>query len=66
MSDILVDGGQIAAMPQNAYHDSREFAFDMLAKHLGMRPIELRVVMSNIFISMARQGRRRSNDQQGS
>lgn len=39
-------------MPRNVYGDERKFYFEMLAKHLKIRPLELRVAMSNIFCAM--------------
>lgn len=52
MTDLL--------MPPRHYGDDRAFAFDMLAQHAGVRPLELRVALSNVFVSLARQGRIRS------
>lgn len=47
-------------MPRQVYEDDRRVAFSTLATSVSARPVGLRSALSNVFISMARQGRRRS------
>lgn len=46
-------------MPLRVYSDEREFYFDQLARVHEIRPLELRVALSNIWCIMTmRRGRR--------
>lgn len=47
-------------MPKQTYSEDRRVAFQSLATSLRILPIGLRSVLSNVFVSMARQGRRRA------
>lgn len=46
-------------MPKQVYSEDRRIAFESLARSCGARPLTLRVALSNVFVSMARQGRAR-------
>lgn len=48
----------VFVMPKKVYGDERKFYFEMLANHFNIREIELRVFLSNVFVFMARWGRR--------
>lgn len=42
-------------MPKKTYGNEREFNFEMLARALNLRVVELRVALSNVFcVMMAR------------
>jgi hypothetical protein len=47
-------------MPKKQYSDARKFEFEMIARALNLREIEVRVALSNIWIFMARLGQRRA------
>jgi hypothetical protein len=43
---------QWVEMPKNTYADERRFNFEMLARVLNLREVELRVALSNVFCVM--------------
>jgi hypothetical protein len=47
-------------MPVEKYMDERAFEFEQLAAHAKTNPLDLRVALSNVFVSMARQGHMRT------
>ena len=50
---------KVIVMPKKKYGEDRKFAWDMLCQYLELRPVEVRVALSNIFIIMARGDYRR-------
>jgi hypothetical protein len=46
-------------MPTKKYDEERSVEFQLLANHAGVRHLDLRVALSNVFVFMARQGRPR-------
>ena len=53
----MFPGVTLFQMPLEQYAEDRDTAFYLLASAFGFREIELRVALSNVFVSMARQGR---------
>lgn len=47
----------LVEMPAGYYAQERATAFELLARHAQLRPLELRVALSNLFMAMANRRR---------
>jgi hypothetical protein len=55
MQETVEDAVQVEVwveMPREKYAEDRKFEFEMLARALNLREVELRVALSNIFLVM--------------
>ena len=57
--DVVEKQEAILFMPKHCYAEKRGIMFQQLARVTKLREVELRVILSNTFIFMARGGRRR-------
>ncbi len=60
LAEHIVQVEQWIEMPRKTYAEDRKFNFEMLARALNLREVELRVALSNVFlVMMARNSLRR-------